>query len=310
MKVINTFSTNINNLKQIDILIWTASLINYKKLGYNLKLFCEEKDFEFLDKYFLKELYDEIDINLFKNNEKLNQVNLDKFWASRKFEALNYEYNILKEDCIYSDTDIIMRTKFDLSGDALVWSPEDWAEDINVYINWKLMSKPKRYKLPKYIKNTKFAYNAGILCFKNINIFNQWYNEYYKFAINNPCVLKDITDDFNNIFMCNAEQRILKAILVKNKQNVKFIMNKKEKGWSKQGSHYFFFKKSWCHINNEEFKPKDFVKGMLNCTVKECLEIIHSVSDEVYQFWLNKLNLKSSDEIDIDNNIFPINEYA
>lgn len=36
-----------------------------------------------------------------------------------------YQLYVLNEPAIYTDIDIIMRQPFDLSGDVLVWSPEE-----------------------------------------------------------------------------------------------------------------------------------------------------------------------------------------
>lgn len=322
MIVFNTFTNyqRIKKLPEVDILIWTTCLMNYKKLGYTTKLFCTSNDIDFLKENHLFELYDIIDTDFFNNLKIDERVNLKYFWSTRKIEAVHYERCILDEEAIYSDVDIIMRSKFDLSKDGVVWCLEESSTNNNtIYVPWRNLSKPKGYQMPKYMLETKDAYNGGIWYFKNKDVFQQYYDEYYKFSINNPCEIKthksrgdDVSDLItnNDVWACNGEQRVLKAVMDHNKQNIAFVMNEREKGWSKQGVHFFFYRIAWRYLKDKEYKPVPDAIPMLNLTILECLSSIKHYNENIYTYWISKPWLKNFEkEIDIKNKIFPVKEY-
>jgi hypothetical protein len=61
MYVIQNFTSQKTPINYFDQLIWLIGLKHYRSLGYKLKLYCEEKDIEFLKNSFLFHYYDEID---------------------------------------------------------------------------------------------------------------------------------------------------------------------------------------------------------------------------------------------------------
>lgn len=320
MIIFNTFTNykRIAKLPETDVLIWATCLIRYKIFGYTTKIFCTQKDIQFLKDWHLFELYDIIDTQLFTNCPILEKIDNTHFWSTRKIEAMYYQLYILNEPAIYTDIDIIMRQPFDLSGDVLVWSPEEWSTDEgSIYVPWRNLSKPKGYIMPKWIIDTRDAYNCGVWYFKNREVFAQYRDEYYNFCLGNPCIIKhknrdDVADlDSNNaVWACNAEQRILKAVLTHNKQQVKFVMPERKKGWSKQGVHYFFYRISWRFLNDKDWDPAPDALPMLNLTIFECIKTIQQYSKQLYDFWSTRpwlLNFEAS--IDIKNKIYPIKEY-
>lgn len=319
MIIFNTFTNyqRVKKLPEVDILIWTTCLIRYKMFGYTTKLFCTKTDIPFLKEWHLFELYDIIDVDLFENNLMLKSIDNTHFWSSRKIEAMYYQLNILEEPSIYTDVDIIMRKPFDTSKDVLVWSPEEWnTNEGQVYVPWRNLSKPKGYRMPQYIIDTKDAYNCGVWYFKNKEVFNEYRNQYYGFSINNPCEIKhrnrDDVDDLitnNSVWACNAEQRILKAVLLHYNQDVAFVMPYKGRGWSKEGVHYFFYRISWQYLHSKEWLPAPDALAMLNLTIAECLGSIKQLSEEWYKFWLDRSWMKDWDKADFKNKVYPIKEY-
>lgn len=320
MIVFNTFTNyqRIKKLPELDILIWATSLIRYKLLGYTTKLFCEEKDIEFLKGWHLLELYDIIDTELFKSNEMLDKIDNTHFWSTRKIEAMYHQLFILNEPAIYSDTDIIMRSHLDTAGDVLTWSPEEWnTNEGQVYVPWRNLSKPAGYIMPKWIIDTNDAYNCGIWYFKNKEVFKEYREEYYKFCLNNPCKIKhknrdDVEDlETNNaVWACNAEQRILKGVLTHQNQDVRFVMSERKKGWSKQGVHFFFYRISWKYLNDKNWLPAPDALSMLNLTVYECLKTIKNFDTRLYRFYSNLSWIKDAEQIlDKDKKATPIKDY-
>lgn len=320
MIVFNTFTNykRIKKLPEVDILIWTTCLLRYKQLGYKTKLFCTKKDLEFIKEWHLYELYDCIDVDLFENNEMVSKIDEEHFWSSRKIEAMYYQLNVLEEPSIYTDVDIIMRASFDTTGDVLVWSPEEWnTNEGQVYVPWRNLSKPHNYRMPQYIIDTKDAYNCGVWYFKDKEVFNKYRDEYYAFCLNNPCEIKhrnrDDVDDLitnNSVWACNAEQRILKAVLTHENQDVRFVMQERKKGWSKQGVHFFFYRISWKYLNDKEWAPAPDALSMLNLTIYECLASLKGFNINFYNFWLNKPWLKGFfGNFDSKEKKYPVKEY-
>ena len=317
MILFNTFS-NMSRYKTIpeaDILVWAAALAVYKSFGYTLKLYCLDSDIDFLKQYHLYELYDIIDTEYLKNNKQLEKIDNKLFWSSRKIEAMYHELFDLNEEAIYTDVDILMKVPFDISNcDALVWSPEprnavltakgiDWTKTI--YVAWKFLSKPKDYKMPKYILDMPDAYNCGVWYFKNKEVFLEFRKQYYDFCIGNPGKLIGLEDTLyalegtiakNAIFPCNAEQRILKAVLTEYKQNVKTIMPYKGVGLCKEGYHLFWYRSNWQFIEkNPKLLTPESLRN-LNGFIFESLQALAALNRPVYEFfktlpWLNNFEL-------------------
>ena len=320
MIVFNTFTNyqRVKKLPETDILIWTVCLLRYKMFGYTTKLFCTKADIPFLKEWHLIELYDVIDTDLFENCPMLDKIDNKHFWSTRKIEAMYYQLFILEEPAVYTDVDIIMRMPFDLSHDALVWSPEAWnTNEGQVYVPWRNLSKPQGYRMPQYIIDTKDAYNCGVWYFKNRDVFKEYRDEYYGFCLNNPCKIKhqnrdDVKDleTNNSVWACNAEQRILKGVLTHNNQDVACVMPNRCKGWSKQGVHFFFYRISWKYLNDKEWNPAPDALSMLNLTIYECLASLKSFNMNFYNFWLSRPWLKGFFEnFDAKEKEYPIKEY-
>lgn len=299
MIIFNTFTNakHIKKLPEIDVLIWLASLIQYKSLGYSLKLYCLDSDIEFLKQENLYDLYDEIDTEFFKTNETLPKLNGEKFWSSRKLEAIYHEICELKSGAIYSDTDIIMFKPIDTNCDAVVWSPEPrYSGQNTIYVDWKHLSKPKGYKMPDFIKREKDAYNCGIMWFKDPELYKFYREQYLRFALSNPCEVTGVPEYGNNLFACNGEQRILKACLTQKKAKVGMIMPEKKFGLSENGNHYYWFRAAWRLAGEFDYKDTAQLQyertlgcfRCLNDLVDMCLKIIGMYNVNIYANVLSK----------------------
>lgn len=323
MIIFNTFSNGKRyaTMPETDILIWCASLIKYKNFGYTTKLFCLEEDIPFLKQYHLYELYDQIDTTLLKDNEQLAKIDESIFWSSRKIEAMYHQLFTLNEPAIYVDTDIIMRVPYNLSHDVLVWSPEprivkflpngevDWS--CTIYPSWKFLSKPEDYRMEEYIQQTPDAYNCGVWFFKDREVFKKYREEYYKFCIGNPGKIKHVKKNFfnNAIFPCNAEQRILKAVLTHEEQDVGFVMPQKAKGICNDGCHYFWYRVGWRQMNKKGVQPTEDILSVLNWTLMECLFTLKTYP-QIYEFYSSLPWLQGyEEEYKKGKNKFLMNKY-
>lgn len=313
MLVIQNFS-NLKHQKKFyetEILIWATGLLKYKSFGYKTKLYCTEEEIPFLKEWGLYDLYDEIDSTFFNSWIcNLGQVNEERFWSTRKIEALYHELIQLenKEPVIYSDTDIIMEKPFNIEDqDCLFWSPEHWEDDVegNVYVNWDILSKPMGYELPEYLKKVMDAYNCGILYFRDPKVFEEYRAEYFTFVIGNPCELipqEGMDYDYedlkkrNNVWACNAEQRILRGVIEQLGLKPAFVMDTKKDGVCENGIHYFIYRMCWKELDKYFFPPVRWLE-VLNDTVRNSLQFMHDNYPEKYEFWNSRPWLINKDMI-------------
>ena len=113
MKIIQNFSSkkHIAQLPFFDIAMWYVGLQQLKNFGYTTKLYCEKKDFNFLNKWHLLELYDEVDSSFLTEIQKddtYNAINDEYFWSKRKLFCIEHEFQINSEPFMYMDTDILL----------------------------------------------------------------------------------------------------------------------------------------------------------------------------------------------------------
>lgn len=268
MRIIHTFSSQKHcKISTIDLALWHMSCLCYRAQGYDLKIYCESKDLKFLEDNLLLRYYSEIDIGTFdkhnrnKINEPLYKVNGKMFWFIRKLVAINAEFEQSDEPFIYSDTDLFIFKPIDISDcDCLFWTLEKRDKpmsDYEYYCDWKYFSTPKNYAMPEYIKNTDNSnYNAGLVYFKDKELFKQYYEQVLNFIVGNPCkftnqtiidILEKTKQSISIPWSINAEQRILTGFVKEKKLNVKLFDNTglTSNGISSNGSHYFILKSLW-----------------------------------------------------------------
>ena len=314
MKVIQNFSSkkHVTEFPVVDLLIWYLGLNQLRAFGYDVKLYCEKKDLDFLKSWGLLDLYSEIDDEFMSNNELINDDNLingENFWSKRKIECINHEFEISAEPFVYMDTDIILNAplSIDDSVDLFVWSPESQEK---IYIPWTHMSIPEGYHMPKYIFNEKDAYNCGILYFKRKNMFAEYRKQYLSYTVNNPCETCgvqawDIT--IRNIWACNAEQRILKAVASYRHWRVKMFMDAQAPGACEAGIHYYYFRGFWRLLSVKDFlsdEQRHYWTNLLNFQIDQLLHIMEQYTPDALKRFLEVDWLK-----DFYENHTPIVEY-
>lgn len=287
--VFNNFTSGTRTkYPKMDILIWIAGLLRYKSFGYRTKLYCLREDVKFLEDNRLLGLYDEIDVDTLANeaHEALSKVDGKRFWSTRKLECMRHEWLVLgNADSIYSDTDVVMNSPFSLNGlDALVWSPETHKK-VSIYIPWEMMTSPAGYVRPPYISKCDDAYNCGVVWLGFPEMFGRWYDEYHAWADGNMCFISpDVTDQQNNLFACNGEQRILKAVLDDAGARVGCVMDPQGQGISKAGAHWYYWRVLWRlaqksgSLRSEQNPEGNPALVMLNVAALECLKAIGSLN--------------------------------
>ena len=308
MKILQNFSSkkHIKELPITDILIWYLGTSRLKGYGHTLKLYCEEKDLDFLKEWGLFDLYDEVDTEFLSNNELFEIINQENFWSIRKIECINHEYEISEEPFIYMDTDIVMNMPVHMAGDLLVWSPEQKQE---IYVPWECLSAPYDYVMPEYIYKMDKAYNCGILGFKSKELFDLYRKEYLTFVINNPCITFDLEateETIRNIWACNAEQRILRAVANNNKWGVYTIMPTQIPGACNAGIHYYLCRAFWRQLNKNELNDdaREYWIGILNDQIRLLMSILKEQNSEMFNKFISIDWIKDC----VENNI-NIEEY-
>lgn len=297
MYVINNFSNQkYSKLSDLDKLVWLISVMHYKSLGYTTKLYCFPEDIEFLKNTPIHQYYDEIDTATFLEDQSLKTVNTEKFWFWRKIVAIENEFK-LGNDFFYSDTDVVLTKKLDLTDcDLLVWWKEDqdkknWKKTASVYVDWNTLSMPKNYKMPKYIRKTKRDnYNAGLLWFKEKSTFDLWKKDMLDFMTANPCkFIKTPEYCINAVWACNTEQRILKGVADHLKLNVKaFDENIYSRGVTSGGAHLFYWRSKWRFLK-ANFNRSSYYGNLWSITAnKDLAEQVLILCDFV-RIWMNEL---------------------
>lgn len=257
MKIINNFSSQKHtSLSSFDILIWYVSLLHAKKLGYQTKLYCEEKDFRFLKDWGLFDLYDEIDSSFISSSPVLATINNTCFWSSRKLECIGHEFEVSSEPFLYTDVDVILDRPLPLDYDLLAWCPEDRP---NLYLPWKHFSTPAGYEMPSFLQKVdkvSKALNCGVLYFRTKEMFDLYHKAYLSFTLNNPCQFIDLPADSEgqrrDLWACNAEQRILYALVEDRDWNAGCCTFDMDLGLSDVGTHYFSFRTVWRGLFDEK----------------------------------------------------------
>lgn len=284
MKIIqNCSNQNYSKINMIDVLIWKAGLLSYKKLGYTTKIYCTKSDLQFLKDVKLLQYYDEIDDTTLETNvEWRDNINQEVFWALNKFIAIEHEFELGNEFC-YSDTDIIINEPINFNEvDLLVWSVEGqkFTEAPSIYLDWKLMSMPVNYKMPKYLKEQGISnFNCGLVYLKNKSDFKAWKKLMLDFMKNNPGILSEDLKNkeaYKAAFMCNAEQRILTAYANHKKLRIKLYDEQSNyRGMCEKGIHFYGWRFCWKFWADKENMPintyialSDFVNLCLNLLVE------------------------------------------
>lgn len=217
MKIIHTRKRVFENgdhifAHKMSLLVWVLSIIKWKELGNSIKLYCDKKTLEDIDKFGFGLLYDEIDTTYLEDPEVCKGIDFYCYWAMPKLLALRHEVVDLKNDVVVADQDVVPMK--DLSrmwknSDVTVWSNKEFVELRSIYPELHKLSLPDNYKLPEWFTGIAKPLNTGILHIKNKELVDMYTAEALKMA-------KDNHNKHNNsncITMCNAEQRLLGEIV-------------------------------------------------------------------------------------------------
>ena len=268
MKIIQTFSSQkYQTISTIDLALWHFSCLCFLSQGYTLKLYCEEKDIEWLKQNKLLQYYSEIDTTFSLPeylNDALEGIDETTFWFIRKLLAINIEFSVNPEPFVYSDTDLFIFKKLDLDDcDCFFWTLETRCNEMSekdFYCDWKYFSTPEGYEMPDYVKNTDNSnYNAGLVYFKDVNTFTDYLKEVLKFITNNPCkftndylieTFKKTNQNLSKIWSINAEQRILTGFVKGHNLKVKVFDEGgiDHNGICPDGAHYFMLRNVWNQV--------------------------------------------------------------
>ena len=217
MKIIHTRKRVFDNgdrifIHKMSLLVWVLSIIKWKELGNSIKLYCDKKTLEDIDRFGFGLLYDEIDTTYLEDPEVCKGIDFYCYWAMPKLLALRHEVVDLKNDVVIADQDVVPMK--DLSrmwknSDVTVWSNKEFVELRSIYPELHKLSLPDGYKLPEWFSGKAKPLNTGILHIKNRELVDMYTAEALKMA-------KDNHNKHNNsncITMCNAEQRLLGEIV-------------------------------------------------------------------------------------------------
>lgn len=258
MKVIQNFSSgkHITTFPIFDIMIWIAGVNQLKKLGYSTKLYCEERDLDWLRKWHLLDLYDEIDTEVLASIS-WDGIQQDKFWSVRKLYCINHEMSLTAStDFFYMDTDIVLMRPLQFTNpqngkpcDLFVWSPDPYTEH-SIYCDLHYLSTPPGYTMPTWFLEANLAFNCGILYFRTQEMWQTYFKEYLNFVVNNPCTFKvkpqaDSEETMRNVWACNSEQRLLAGLARYKHWCLGAVMGEVGQGSCPIGVHFYIVRALW-----------------------------------------------------------------
>ena len=188
------------NMNDAEILTMIISALMWQKQNGTIKLYTDNKGYEFVREHGLLALWDGgIDTETLENNDY--PIDPETFWAAGKLIALEAQ----AAPCVMIDTDlIVMRSVHDrLEANAITaLHAEIPAPD--VYLLPSLLKQPKGFKFPGFYNWDAVPSNTAFLYLKDDSFKTFYLNESKQFMFNNlekPCEL--ISQ------MVFAEQRVL-----------------------------------------------------------------------------------------------------
>lgn len=231
---------------KMSLLVWILSIIKWKEYGNTVKLYCDKKTLEDVEKNGFAFLYDEIDSTYLDNDEVCEGIDFYCYWAMPKLLALRHEVVDLGNDVVIADQDVVPMsdlTRMWTNSSVTVWSNKEFIEFRSIYPKLHNLSLPKGYKLPKWFTGKAKPLNTGILHIRDKKLVDMYTAEALKMS-------KDNHNEHNNTncqTMCNVEQRMLGEI-VKDKGLTYSVVQPVNEGlFNKNGFHTHGYKN---HVNN------------------------------------------------------------
>lgn len=198
---------------KFTLLVWILSIVKWKEYGHKVILYCDKETLNEIKKFGFDVLYDEINTELFENNDNYKDIDFYYYWAMPKIISLYYETYHLGNNALVADQDVVPMqdlTYLTKRADCLVWSNKEYVELRNIYPRVEELSLPKNYELPQWFSGYARPLNTGVIYFKNKQHVIEYCNEVFKYVKGNNNERKNT----RCIAMCNAEQRMLGEYLV------------------------------------------------------------------------------------------------
>lgn len=210
---------------EIDLLIQLASILFWKKNYGPIKLYCNQKFLETLQKYNLDQHYDEINTTLLENIPY--KPYLPKYWSFCKLHAIKHISNI-DEEFVILDTDLFIMKDLgiDFNYDLILYHPEIFKENQEQ----KTYMPPETFLPQEEINQYNWDVlptNAAFLYINNKEFVNRWYEWVLRVIESNKDKPKlDYSAD--TVFI---EQRLLPTLANKMGLKLDFVFNSMYKTW-------------------------------------------------------------------------------
>ena len=196
----------------MTLLVWVLSIIKWKELGNTIKLYCDQKTLNDINKFRFDLLYDEIDDTYLDDEKVCEGIDFYCYWAMPKLLALRHEVVDLDNDVVIADQDVVPMkdlSRIWTNSKVAVWSNKEFVELRSIYPKLHKLSLPSGYKLPEWFTGNAKPLNTGILHIRDKDIVDMYTAEALKMAKNNH----NHKHNTNCQTMCNAEQRMLGEIV-------------------------------------------------------------------------------------------------
>lgn len=226
---------------KMTLLTWVLSIIKWKELGDSIKLYCDKKTLEDINKFGFGLLYDEIDSTYLEDENVCKGLDFYCYWAMPKILALRHEVVDLKNDVVIADQDVVPikdLSRMWANSDVAVWSNKEFVELRAVYPKLRDLSLPAGYRLPEWFTGNARPLNTGILHIKNRNIVDLYTSEAIKMATDNH----NEKHNTNCQTMCNVEQRMLGEIVRHKKLTYSVIQPINQGLFNRNGFHTHGYK--------------------------------------------------------------------
>lgn len=182
------------DMPDYQIFYTMLSAYHWRKNNGTLKLYTDSIGLEFIQQFYLTELYDEIDIKFLNGYSKTN-VDAARYWTSGKIKVLANQ----TKPFIFLDQDMIFRSKvpdYILQDDLTVahweiprgshyFTERDWKHDV------PSLTMPENYSVVDHVPNTSFLVMNNM---KLLREYTQWHKKLVEVECDTPVWYWLLTD--------------------------------------------------------------------------------------------------------------------
>ena len=174
-KITREIENDTYDMPDYQIFYTMVSAIHWRNNNGSLKLYTDSIGLEFIQQFYMNELYDEIDIKFLNGYSKTN-IDAAQFWTSGKIKVLAHQ----TKPFIFLDQDMIVRTPIPerlLQNDVTITHWEIPRGD--VYFNESSWNReiPNIPKIPNF-SYTDLVPNTSFLAFNNIELLQKYTNSH------------------------------------------------------------------------------------------------------------------------------------